>query len=248
MSTSRVFVSSFRAVGRRAATPKSTMRWTATRKGYSTKGHDGRADTDRLRGPDDSADRGKLRSHYDRREDPDKLKGHNGRGRLVKRSDMPWLIASVGITVPAVAWLLASSPRKPAHARHHHNSASPPESRDGRRLFSKPPEPPPDDDGPPVNRLPINGNPKAAHRSSETGRQVPPLPADNTDLATNWEEKRKRHEEYKDLCRQKDTKAASHSNAVPSKRIAAEHPREDPKRGKGAAIDIEEEGADIKIK
>ncbi|KLJ08983.1 hypothetical protein EMPG_15591 [Blastomyces silverae] len=43
----------------------------------------------------------------------------SGGGESKKSSDLPWIIGSVGITAPAVYYLLADSPKKPAHAEIH---------------------------------------------------------------------------------------------------------------------------------
>lgn len=43
---------------------------------------------------------------------------------------------------------------------------------------------------------------KDAQQPSQTGQGLPPAPSDNTSLAENPEEKKERHEEYKDTVRE----------------------------------------------
>ncbi|KAF3056475.1 hypothetical protein GL218_06521 [Daldinia childiae] len=223
MSTSRVFTSSLRTAAKRAtaSTPaqrQSVLR-SAARRGYSSSGHAGSVGAE-------------------------------------KSSDMPWLIGSVVFTIPALAWLLSSSPSKKT-SEHTHGGAPVPdeekapavESGEDSSSSSTPASTPPSsddgsdsdsdsdsDENPPTNQLPKKGNPKAAFGSSQTGRQVPPTSADNSDMATNYEEKKGAQEEYKEMIRKKDTRVASSSSDIPSKKGAAEHPREDPQKGEGEGV------------
>jgi hypothetical protein len=43
------------------------------------------------------------------------------------------------------------------------------------------------------------GNPKAVHKSSQTGQMVSPAPNDNSSGSVNWEGKKRDHEEYKKM-------------------------------------------------
>ncbi|KAI1391562.1 uncharacterized protein F4822DRAFT_189661 [Hypoxylon trugodes] len=222
MSTSRIFSSVARTVARRTAVPAAhrhtLMRSVARR--YASSGHGGSAGAE-------------------------------------KTSDLPWLIGSVGITVPAVAWLLASGPsKKPAHDDHHGapvpdeekapavESGADDSSSDSSSDSDSGTDTPSSSDNesdsespnPPTNQLPTSGNPKATHSSSQTGRETPPPSSDNTDMATNYEEKKQAQEEYKDMIRKKDTKVATSSSDVPSKKGSTEHPREDPLKGEGEGV------------
>ncbi|KAI0169721.1 hypothetical protein GGR52DRAFT_551180 [Hypoxylon sp. FL1284] len=167
--------------------------------------------------------------------------GHGGQ----KSSDMPWLVASVGITVPAVAWLLsaggAGSPKKHADAADAHHAAPVPDEEKAPAVESGPSPSSDDKDNddsgknPPTNQQPQSGDPSAAHKSSQTGRAVPPAPADSSDMAADYEAKKQDHEGYKDAVGRRDTKVAS-SAEFPSKKLASEHPREDPLKGEGEAV------------
>ncbi|KAI2784958.1 hypothetical protein F4815DRAFT_144533 [Daldinia loculata] len=224
MSTSRVFTSSLRTVARRAAASTPAQRQSAlrsaARRGYSSSGHAGSAGAE-------------------------------------KSSDLPWLIGSVVFTIPALAWLLSSRPSKKT-SEHTHGSAPVPhkekapdvesgEDSSSSSTSSTPASTPPSsddgsesesdsDENPPTNQLPEDGNPEAAHGSSQTGREVPPTSADNSDMATNYEEKKDAQEDYKEMIRQKDTRTATSSSDVPSKKADAEHPREDPQKGEGEGV------------
>ncbi|KAI1214569.1 uncharacterized protein F4807DRAFT_1961 [Annulohypoxylon truncatum] len=217
MSTSRIFTSGLRTVTRRAAqapTSRQSAMRTAARRGYASSGHGGSAGAE-------------------------------------KSSDLPWLIASVGITIPGLAWMLSGPSTKPAsHGSSHgdtpaaasepspdpaaedssdsdsdssgsdtHSSSSS-SSSDSGSGSSEPPESQP--------------NPKGT--SSQTGQQVPPPPADNTDAGTDPEGKRKAQEGYKQIIEEKNTRAATSSSDMPSKKAAAEHPREDPQKGEGEGV------------
>ncbi|KAI8960094.1 hypothetical protein F5Y11DRAFT_280812 [Daldinia sp. FL1419] len=223
MLTSRVFTSSLRTVARRSAAfpiQRQSVLRSATRRGYSS--------------------------------------GHGGSAGAEKSSDMPWLIGSVVFTVPALAWLLSSSPSKKTSSHSHGGAPVPDEekspavesgedsSSDDSSSTSSPTPTPSEsesesdsdsgDENPPTNQLPKDGNPKAAHISGQTGRQVPPTSADNSDMATNYEEKKDAQEQYKEMIRRKDTRVATSSSDVPSKKGAAEHPREDPQKGEGEGV------------
>lgn len=55
-------------------------------------------------------------------------------------------------------------------------------------------------------------------------------------MATNYEDKKEGQEQYKEMIERKDTKVATSSSDMPSKKTAAEHPREDPQKGEGEAV------------
>lgn len=149
------------------------------------------------------------------------------------------LIGSVGVTVPGVAWLLSPGPKK-ADAHGHHAAPVPDEEKSPAVESPSPSdekeESSSDDNPPPTNQAPESGNPQASQSSSQTGQQVPPPSADNTDMATNYEDKKQGQEEYKEMIERKDTRAASSSSDTPSKKGAAEHPREDPQKGEGEGV------------
>ncbi|OTA85460.1 hypothetical protein M434DRAFT_400185 [Hypoxylon sp. CO27-5] len=211
MSTSRVLTSTLRAVSRRAAPAQRqlVMRSTA-RRGYSSSSHGGSAGAE-------------------------------------KTSDLPWLITSVAITVPAAAWLLSSGPDKKAHSHDSssssssssHHSAPVPDEEKSPAVESSSSESSSDNNPPTNQQQPQEGNPTtaAAHQSGETGKRVPPPSADNSDMATDYEDKKdEAQEQYKDMIRDKDTRVATSSSDVPSKKTAAEHPREDPQKGEGEGV------------
>ncbi|KAH9904991.1 hypothetical protein F4778DRAFT_780152 [Xylariomycetidae sp. FL2044] len=141
---------------------------------------------------------------------------------LVKEGDMPW-------------------PPKKKHSRRRDDGIDEGQKARARQQWEILKQQLGDDlgGGPPVNRLPIKGfsDPAADKKGEMTGKTVPPPSADNRQLADGWEERRKGHEEYKELVgRQKQTRVASSSSDMPSKRIFSEHPREDPLAGEGEAI------------
>ncbi|RYP01446.1 hypothetical protein DL764_006216 [Monosporascus ibericus] len=171
-------------------------------------------------------------------------------GGAAKSSDMPWLIGSVAITVPAAAYLLSNRPKKGASA-HHGGSETP----SGAPIS-------PDDESPAVessgdskqqdqdqgdlgedsggakfsqtNSLPDDGNPRAG-QTDATGREVPQPSASNASLAVDWDKKKEDHEKYKAASRTGETKMFSSASEAPSKKTMTEDPREDPKKGEGAA-------------
>ncbi|KAI1092297.1 hypothetical protein F5B19DRAFT_492539 [Rostrohypoxylon terebratum] len=172
------------------------------------------------------------------------------------------LIGSVVFTIPALAWLYSGSSQKPAAHRSSHgpshgassdhgsepqsesesgaetpdsssssNSESESESSDSK---SEPETPPPtpssDSDSKPSSESESKSKPTAANS------QLPPPAADNTDMSVDPEGKKASHEDYKQMIRDKDTRKATSSSDVPSKRTAGEHPREDPQQGEGEAV------------
>ncbi|KAI0376631.1 hypothetical protein F5Y04DRAFT_265971 [Hypomontagnella monticulosa] len=166
-----------------------------------------------------------------------------GHGHAEKTSDMPWLIGSVAVTVPGVAWLLSSGPSKKADAHHHDDASahgeekaeavdSSAEGSSSSESDEKSSSSSESSDDKPAK----DANPQASQGSSQTGSKVPPPSADNTDLATNSEDKKEAHEQYKEVIERKDTKVATSSSDMPSKKTAAEHPREDPQKGEGEGV------------
>ncbi|KAI1297509.1 hypothetical protein F5Y03DRAFT_369501 [Xylaria venustula] len=158
-----------------------------------------------------------------------------------KTSDLPWLIGAVGVTSVGLAFILSgvsasSEGGISASPAHHEGEPSKEEKAHTPKPAGSMPQSPydkPKGD----NSVPKGAaDPSAPSKASPAGRNVPPPPADNSDLAEHWEERRERHEEMKALTRRGETRAASSSSTVPSKRIASEHPREDPKRGEGEAV------------
>ncbi|RYP12415.1 hypothetical protein DL767_011326 [Monosporascus sp. MG133] len=169
-------------------------------------------------------------------------------GGAAKSSDVPWLIGSVAITVPAAAYLISKRPTKGASA-HHGGSETP----SGAPIA-------PEDESPAVessgdskqqnqgdsgedsggakfsqtNSLPEDGNPRAG-QTDATGREVPPPAASSASIAEDWDEKREGHEKYKAAAKAGETKMLSSSSDAPSKKTMTEDPREDPKKGEGAA-------------
>lgn len=104
------------------------------------------------------------------------------------------LLASVGITVPGVAYLL-SGEKKAGHHDDHGDSQGAHEAHAAEHGDEK------EDGAPPTNQEPKSGNPKAAHGSPQTGKQTPPTTSDNRSLSEAWDEKKEGHEQYKKTVR-----------------------------------------------
>ncbi|KAI0891537.1 hypothetical protein F4806DRAFT_500899 [Annulohypoxylon nitens] len=165
------------------------------------------------------------------------------------------LIGSVGFTIPALAWLYSGPSKKPAahgssHGSSHaesseHESGSETESESGTETpessdsesessDSKPePETPPPT---PSSDSDSSSKPKSETKPAIENSKLPPPPADNTDMSVDPEGKKASYEDYKQMIRDKDTKKATSSSDLPSKRTAGEHPREDPQGGEGEAV------------
>ncbi|TGJ81231.1 hypothetical protein E0Z10_g7534 [Xylaria hypoxylon] len=164
-------------------------------------------------------------------------------GAAQKTSDTPWLLGAVGFTAAGLAYLrLGSAAPSGAHAsadhhkkdehkdEHKETSSSPSESESESKSDSQ-------QDENPDNSAPKGAaDPNVPGKASQSGQNVPPPSADNTDLATKQDEKKQGHEEFKETTRAGETKAATSSSTAPSKKTAAEDPREDPKKGEGEAV------------
>ncbi|KAI2623094.1 hypothetical protein GGR54DRAFT_596576 [Hypoxylon sp. NC1633] len=234
MSTSRVFSSALRTTLRRVAPAhRQLLRHPAIRRSYASSGHGGSAGAE-------------------------------------KSSDLPWLIGSVGITVPAVAWMLSTGPSKKAKPRsdtghHYDTSASKSESDEGEdsadesssssdsssstsdeedsaaqdtpdESSSSSSDSDGDSDSNSDSDADSKPKSKSKNKNKPNSSSLPPPSADNTDPATNADDKKAAHEDYKDMIRRKDTKMASSSSDMPTKRTAGEHPREDPQKGEGEGV------------
>ncbi|KAI1283573.1 hypothetical protein F5Y07DRAFT_350013 [Xylaria sp. FL0933] len=150
-----------------------------------------------------------------------------------KTSDMPWLVGSIVVTAVGLAYLL-SGPSAAAGSRSdlHHEI----EVREHTTRSGEPPHTP-DDKPEGDNSAPLGAkDPSSPDKASAKGQEVPPPPSDNSDLAENWEERKKGHQEFKERTRAGETKVATSSSTAPSKKTNAEDPREDPKKGEGEAI------------
>ncbi|KAI1469802.1 uncharacterized protein F4812DRAFT_303817 [Daldinia caldariorum] len=218
MSTSRLLTSSLRTVARRTAAYAPARRQlaprSAARRAYSSSEHAGSAGAE-------------------------------------KSSDMPWLIGSVTVTAIGLAWILSPGPVKKTSSKTHGGAPVPDEEKapaieSGEDSSSSPPSPPSSESSPESSSpsdssdssssetpAPQDGNPQATFGSGQTGRQVPPPSADSSDMAAGYEEKKDAHERDKAMMERKDTRVAASSSDVPSKKTAAEHPREDPQKGEG---------------
>ncbi|KAI0431961.1 hypothetical protein F5Y09DRAFT_175133 [Xylaria sp. FL1042] len=150
-----------------------------------------------------------------------------------KTSDMPWLITSTVVTVLGLTYLLSGNP--PASGSRpalHHETEKREHSTPPGTGPESPLDKPEGDDSVPRGAA----DPSSPDKASPVGQNVPPPPADNSDLATNWDERKEGHEELKEMTRAGETRLATSSSAVPSKKTAGEDPREDPKKGEGEAI------------
>ncbi|KAI0600429.1 hypothetical protein F4775DRAFT_545846 [Biscogniauxia sp. FL1348] len=180
-------------------------------------------------------------------------------------SDMPWALTSVAVTVFGLAFMYypsssSSSPKShasPADHRkkqdkedeteHSHNESEkeekseevpPPEEKHEKPETSESSQPEPESEknsNEAKSAAPSPG-PTTKQKSSQTGAQVPPPPADNSDLVENQEARKEGHEEYKKTIEDKQTRVASSSSTFPSKKTAAENPREDPQKGEGEGV------------
>lgn len=164
---------------------------------------------------------------------PSARRSYASQHSAAKSSDMPWLLASVGITIPGVAYLLSGEKKTEHHDDHsdHSDSQGAQEARADEHGDEKK-----EDDAPPTNQKPESGNPKAAHKSSQSGKETPPTTTDNRSLSEAWDEKKEGHEQYKETMEKRDTKVATSSSDMPSKKASGEHPSEDPKKGEGEGV------------
>lgn len=108
------------------------------------------------------------------------------------------LAGSIGVTIGGLAYLLSGISAGSGHdefevhrgdtSTHSSNNHETSTKSESRNTFTdkKP-------DGP------KKGNPKAVHKSSQTGQMVPPPPHDNSSGSVNWEGKKRDHEEYKKI-------------------------------------------------
>ncbi|KAI1487587.1 hypothetical protein F5X96DRAFT_649290 [Biscogniauxia mediterranea] len=176
-------------------------------------------------------------------------------------SDTPWAITSVAVTIFGLAYILApsssssSSKKHSLHADHKkgkekkeemeqsHNESEKEETQPPEEKQEKPeasessqPEPESEESSSEDKSAAPSPGPTTKHKSSQTGAQVPPPPADNSDLAENQEARKEGHEEYKKTIEDKQTRVASSSSTAPSKKTAAENPREDPQKGEGEGV------------
>ncbi|KAK9783665.1 hypothetical protein AB5N19_04163 [Seiridium cardinale] len=155
-------------------------------------------------------------------------RGYASQHSAAKSSDLPWLIGSVGVTLPGLAYLLSNGPQKAdtgGSIDHHKSHTKGSSDDDSEQTPSKSKS----DEGS------EGGEPESSHKSAQAGQDVPPPPSDNSSLAENTEDKKKAHEEYKETMEKRDTKVATSSSDMPSKKTAGEHPREDPHKGEGEA-------------
>ncbi|KAI3321724.1 hypothetical protein HD806DRAFT_145426 [Xylariaceae sp. AK1471] len=164
-------------------------------------------------------------------------------GNAQKSSDLPWLISAVVITVPTVAYLTANGPKR--SASHGPKSGAEHEEKETSKSDDSSEEQPQDDskskgegESKEEDKSVRKGgaDPFSPGKRSQSGHNVPPPAADNSDLATNWEERKERKQEFDALVRAGETRVASSSSTAPSKRTAGEDPREDPKKGEGEAV------------
>ncbi|KAK7955335.1 hypothetical protein PG988_016029 [Apiospora saccharicola] len=174
-----------------------------------------------------------------------------------KSSDLPWMIAAGGVTVAGLAYLLPSGAGS-KKSEGHSVSRSHGEAKEGEEHHTTTPastqrkdksddgeaesqdtssEEEKNEDAPKSDKdSSSGGDPKASHGSSQTGSQVPPPSADNKSAAEASGDKKEAHEADKKTMEKRETKVASSSSDMPSKKTAAENPSEDPKKGEGEAV------------
>ncbi|KAI0141796.1 hypothetical protein GGR57DRAFT_486654 [Xylariaceae sp. FL1272] len=154
-------------------------------------------------------------------------------------SDLPWLIASVTVTVTGLAYLSYTAPvKKKSHRfREEHPDADPRPHPNDRKTMTKSEI---KEHKAAEGKEPLVYNVKPPKQGGM--QSLPPTHKDDRDLADNWDERRAAHETvYKDeMITKKNTRAASSASAVPSKRTTHEDPREDPKKGKGEGVNVVE--------
>ncbi|KAH8203496.1 hypothetical protein TruAng_002367 [Truncatella angustata] len=160
-------------------------------------------------------------------------RGYASQHGASKSSDMPWLIASVGVTIPGVAYLLSSGPVKAethgASARESKGESPSTNDDPGQTSLQTSGG---DNSGATPNKAPMKGDNK---ETAQPGQDVPPPSSDNTSMSENFDEKKEKHEDYKETVEKRDTKVATSSSDMPSKKTSSEHPREDPQKGEGEA-------------
>ncbi|KAI1818137.1 hypothetical protein GGS20DRAFT_391937 [Poronia punctata] len=159
----------------------------------------------------------------------------SAQGAAAKSSDMPWIIGSVAITVPTVGYLMMRGGQgSSGHDQNEEKKAieAEPQAHTGSDESAPPGE------GKSENKTGPKGgsDPNSPAKRSMTGQNVPPPPGDNADLAENWDEKKEKKQEFDELVKKGETRVATSSSTAPSKRTSGEHPREDPQKGEGEAV------------
>lgn len=187
------------------------------------------------------------------------LRGYATSHDAAPSSEMPWLIAAVVSTVGGLAYLLApTDPTKTSdhHIKAHHEKVE--EKHDEEKDASstedkdKPSKEEKDEsskdkkdksskeektkDEPTEEASKKSKTKSDSGSKSQTGKNVPPPPADNSSGAEKTEDKKEAQEQNKKTMEKKDTKVATSSSDMPSKKTESEHPREDPKKGEGEGV------------
>ncbi|KAH6658740.1 hypothetical protein BKA67DRAFT_220811 [Truncatella angustata] len=115
---------------------------------------------------------------------------------LMHDSHAARLIASVGITIPGVAYLLSSGPVKAethgASARESKGESPSTNDDPGQTSLQTSGG---DNSGATPNKAPMKGDNK---ETAQPGQDVPPPSSDNTSMSENFDEKKEKHEDYKE--------------------------------------------------
>jgi hypothetical protein len=116
------------------------------------------------------------------------------------------LIAAVAITVPTVAYLITYGPKR--SASHGPKSGVEHEKKQAAISDDSTEELPHEDSNKDESKdkpnPPGGADPHSPGKRSQSGRNVPPPSADNSDLATNWDEKKERKQEFDAQVRNSD--------------------------------------------
>ncbi|KAK7747207.1 hypothetical protein SLS62_009149 [Diatrype stigma] len=162
-------------------------------------------------------------------------------------SDLPWLIGSIAFTVPAAGYLIYKMPSRSgggkAHHAHHDDGSEAEESsedsggdeKQGTETSTNSAKDEAGEGGTEqydASQKEGKGNPNAG-QTDATGGETPPPSADNSSIAEKWDEKKEKHEDYKQKARAGETKVLTASDDAPTKKTQSEDPREDPKGGEG---------------
>ncbi|KAI0471524.1 hypothetical protein GGR56DRAFT_654483 [Xylariaceae sp. FL0804] len=148
---------------------------------------------------------------------------------------MPWAITSVAVTVVGCAYFWSVSPVNPKNKGKGHGHGHDSHGDKAAEATEEDEDESPDgeDDSKAVAdngeaEKDGTGNPKDIHRpGSMTGQEVPPPPAQEGSDAENATSEKK--EEYKETIKNKDTKVATSSSDIPSKKTGLKFPDEDSK-------------------
>ncbi|KAI0396869.1 hypothetical protein F5Y17DRAFT_418136 [Xylariaceae sp. FL0594] len=159
-----------------------------------------------------------------------------------KTSDLPWMIAAVGVTGVGAAYLGFGPGAGKGQAKHGHgvnvDHEAKAEIEETPQKFTGGDPKAPAGEGKSEDKTGPKGaaDPASPGKRSAVGQNVPPASGDNSSLAENWEEGKEKKQEFDEAIRSGQTRVATSSSEAPSKRKGGEHPREDPQKGEGEAV------------